>query len=128
MDKKIPCEELKGKMKGFVGRVGEAVPEGKCTWDGKEIPCDEMKGKLKGFFGLGIGVAIALGGIALLLGMAAFVLWIMMLVHAASNAIENKVMWIVLMVFIGLPVSVVYYFVVKRNFVPPSVQPPPVAV
>ena len=44
-----------------------------------------------------------------------FALWLWMIIHAASKPIENKAMWIVLMVLVGPIVSIVYYFVVKRK-------------
>lgn len=44
------------------------------------------------------------------------VFWIMMLIHVAKNDVENKTLWILLMVFTGVVGAVVYYFIVKRSY------------
>ncbi|EKD46348.1 MAG: hypothetical protein ACD_68C00021G0002 [uncultured bacterium] len=49
-----------------------------------------------------------------------FVLWIMMLIHAASNDIENKTVWILVLALTGIVGAIAYYFIVKRNFVEPT--------
>jgi len=50
------------------------------------------------------------------LGIWATIFWIMMLVHVAKYPVENKLMWIILMVFTGIIGALIYYFVVKRKF------------
>jgi predicted neutral ceramidase superfamily lipid hydrolase len=50
------------------------------------------------------------------LGILATVFWIMMIVHAARHDVENKAMWVILMVFTGIVGALIYYFVVKRKF------------
>jgi len=62
-----------------------------------------------------------------LVGIAAFIFWIVMLVHAASHPVENKAMWIILMVFTGVIGSLIYYFVVKRKFAKQIAQQGPSA-
>jgi hypothetical protein len=87
----------------------------------------------------GFGKAIsALFGIAFLgvivfvaIGIASFVFWLLMFIHAASKPIENKALWIVILIFTGAIGAIVYYFVVKKKFdlqeksktQPPSVPP-----
>ena len=61
-------------------------------------------------------------------GLVSFVFWIMMLIHACSNNIPNKVLWIVLLFLFGIIAAIVYYFAVKRhcttNYIPPvNTQP-----
>lgn len=56
-----------------------------------------------------------------LLFIVSFVFWIIMLIHASQNDIPDKNMWVVILVvslIVGLPMvgSIVYYFVVKKNF------------
>jgi magnesium-transporting ATPase (P-type) len=94
-----------------------------CSLNGRDIPCDQL--------GEGFGKAIGLGFGALalffVLTIAASIFWIMMIIHAASKPIENRPMWIVILVLTGLLGAIVYYFVVKRNFkegMAPSVMPP----
>lgn len=85
-----------------------ALAQAKCTKFGKEVPCEELKGLLG--WGLGIIALFIIGGIV------ALVFWILMLVHAATKPIDNKEMWMILMVFTGIVGAFIYYFVVKRKF------------
>ena len=89
-----------------------ALAQAKCTANGREIPCEELGkqvgGVLTGLFGVMIFAAI--------IGLLLTVFWILMIVHAATKPIENKGMWIVIMVFTGVLGAIVYYFAVKRDF------------
>ncbi|MEK7511460.1 MAG: PLDc N-terminal domain-containing protein [Patescibacteria group bacterium] len=49
------------------------------------------------------------------LGVLFFVFWVWMLIDALKNQTENKVMWVLLMIFFSLPGAVVYYIVEKRK-------------
>jgi len=89
-----------------------ALAEATCTLNGEEVPCDEFKTLVGTYFGIGIAIALVVGAI----GLAATVFWILMLVHALSNDIEDKAMWAILIVFTNIIGAVIYYFVVKRNF------------
>ncbi|MBI5079052.1 PLDc N-terminal domain-containing protein [Candidatus Wolfebacteria bacterium] len=40
----------------------------------------------------------------------------MMIVHAARHPINNKGVWIVVMIFTGIVGALIYYFTVKRKF------------
>ena len=88
-----------------------ALAAGKCSVNGEEVPCEQIAGELKGLLGWGIGIFIALA----VFGLWATVFWIMMLVHAAKHNVDNKAMWIILMVFTGIVGAVIYYFVEKRK-------------
>lgn len=85
----------------------------KCTVNGKEIPCEQVAKTAGKAIGLGIGF-IALFAV---IGTAFFIFWIMMLIHAISKPIENKGMWVVLLIFTGIIGALIYYFMVKRNFI-----------
>jgi len=84
----------------------------KCTVNGREVDCAELGNQVKGFLGWGIGIFLLFAA----LGIWATVFWIMMIVHAAKYNVENKAMWIILMVFTGIVGALIYYFVVKRKF------------
>lgn len=88
------------------------LPQGKCTVNGKDVPCDEAAKQLGGFFGAAIGIFIAW----IVIVIAASVFWLMMLIHAASHPIENKALWVVVIVVFNLVGALVYYFAVKRPF------------
>jgi len=90
--------------------LAQATATTGCELNGEPIPCEELTAQFGGLFaGLGV-LAIVVPIIALVGG----IFWLMMLIHAASNPIENKALWIVILIFTGIIGAVVYYFVVKR--------------
>jgi len=89
-----------------------AFAAAKCTVNGREVDCAELGNQVKGFLGWGIGIFLLFAA----LGIWATVFWIMMIVHAAKHNVENKAMWIILIVFTGIVGALIYYFVVKRKF------------
>jgi len=99
------------------------LAEAQCEINGQPVPCDQLTESIGGFLGWGIAVVVVL----FLVGIAAFIFWIVMLVHAASHPVENKAMWIILMVFTGVIGSLIYYFVVKRKFAKQIAQQGPSA-
>ncbi|MEK7583394.1 MAG: PLD nuclease N-terminal domain-containing protein [Patescibacteria group bacterium] len=60
-------------------------------------------------------------GIIVVIMLAGLVFWIVMLVHAIRHDIKDKALWIIIMILTGWLGAIVYYFVVKRNFVPGAV-------
>jgi prolipoprotein diacylglyceryltransferase len=44
------------------------------------------------------------------------VFWIRMLIHVAKHDVENKVVWILIIVLTGILGAIIYYFVVKKDF------------
>jgi len=96
----------------LLGATQLALAQAKCTVNGREVPCEEAARQLKTFLGFGLGALVLVFAIII----AAAVFWIMMLVHAASHQIDNKAMWIILMVFTGIIGALAYYVVVKRKF------------
>ena len=93
--------------------------------NGKQVDCAQVAEDAWGFLKMGLWVILVFGVLCL----ASFVFWLIMLIHACSNNIPNKVLWIVLLVGIGLiggglVIAIVYYFVVKRhcvtNYIPPA--------
>lgn len=97
-------------LMSFVSQVVSAVAT--CEVNGREVPCDQLGETVKGFFGWGIGIFL----IFFAFGIWAMVFWIMMIVHAVKHDIENKAMWIIIMVFTGFVGAIVYYFVIKKEF------------
>lgn len=69
--------------------------------------------------GLGIGMMIFFG-IAMLIGLAFFIFWIMMLVDAIKRQWPERSTWMIILIvsmFFGLSwlASILYYFLVKRK-------------
>lgn len=83
-----------------------------CRLNGEDIPCDQLGGGFARVIGLGFGFFL----FAFVCMIAGTVFWLMMIIHAASKPIENRPMWIVLMVLTGIVGALIYYFVVKRGF------------
>ncbi len=96
------------------------LAEETCTVNGNVVPCEQLGKQITGFLGWGILTIF----IVLALGIFCFVFWLLMIIHAAQHDIDNKAMWIIIMVFTGIIGAVIYYFVVKRKFdkkfIPPS--------
>jgi len=67
--------------------------------------------------GLGIFIVIIIL-LAIILGIASFVFWILMVIDAAKRGFKNsneKVVWIIVIVLLGALGALIYYFAVKRN-------------
>ncbi len=102
-------------MKRYLSLVGaftmlavSRAAQAQCTLNGQDVPCEDVSGAF-GMFAL-IAIPFAILGIAL------FIFWIMMIVHAATKPIENKAVWILVLVFFQGLGAIVYYFAVKRPF------------
>ncbi|MDP3970397.1 MAG: PLDc N-terminal domain-containing protein [bacterium] len=79
-------------------------------------------GTSTGSAALGVGILIFIGIMGLISLVAlAFVIW--MIVDAAKRDFDQKVLWILLMVFIGFIPAVIYYFMIKRKNVTGSGKP-----
>jgi hypothetical protein len=78
-----------------------------CKVNGEVVTCPA---------GLGTGMLI-FSIVMFALGIFFFVFWLKMIIHAARNPIQNKALWIILMVILGFLPAVIYYFVVKKDFV-----------
>ncbi len=83
-----------------------------CTLNGQPVSCDELNKQLGGMLGnLGIFAVVFA-----IIGLACAIFWLMMLIHAATHPINNKALWIVVLVFTGIIGAILYYFLVKRSF------------
>jgi hypothetical protein len=89
-----------------------ALAQAKCYKSGVEVPCEELAKSVKSFFAWGIGGFLFVFALIIL----TTVFWIMMIVHAARHPINNKGIWIVVMIFTGIIGAIIYYFAVKRKF------------
>lgn len=89
-----------------------ALAASTCTINNQEVPCESVLNQASGLFGWGLGLII----IFFVFGIWATVFWVMMIIHAAKNNIEDKGMWIILLVFTGIIGAIIYYFVVKQKF------------
>ncbi|MEK7074877.1 MAG: PLDc N-terminal domain-containing protein [Patescibacteria group bacterium] len=89
-----------------------AFAQATCTVNGKQVPCEQAFQTLKTWAGLGFGAIIAFI-VLLVLG---FIFWLMMLIHASTKPIENRGMWVVILLFTSIIGAVAYYFAVKRKF------------
>jgi len=90
-----------GDVSGGLGVDGE-IPIG-------EAPLLDDPSQAGAFLGVGMIFVF-------IIGLLAFIFWIMMLVHAIKYPIENKVLWLLLILLTGIIGSIVYYFAVKRHY------------
>ena len=104
------------------GTLMPLLASAQCELNGKEVPCEELT---QGAAGWILGGGLVFLGIMMLLLLVLTIFWIWMLVHAIAKPIENKAVWIVLMLIFGIPVSIAYFFLVKRKFqeAPAPTQP-----
>jgi hypothetical protein len=94
-----------------------------CRVNGEIVPCDQLGSQMSGYFGWMIFAFL----LFIAFGIWSTVFWVMMIVHAATNDVENKAIWVVLMVFTGIVGAVAYYFAVKRKFKPQTASASPAA-
>ena len=94
-----------------------AFAQATCYRNGVAVPCEELTGVLWG--------SLAFVGFAAVIGIASTIFWLVMLIHAISKPVENKAMWVVVLVFTGIIGAILYYFMVKRKYQAPTVPMPP---
>lgn len=68
------------------------------------------------------GGFIVFWGIFMVIMLAGLVFWIVMLVHAIRHDIKDKPLWIILLLLTGWLGGIIYYFVIRRNFVAGAVS------
>ena len=93
----------------FISLANIAAAQATCSINGQNVPCDQF---FNSFGGLLIGFMITMW----VIGLIGFIFWLIMLIHAATKPIENKVVWILIIILTNIIGAIVYYFVVKRNF------------
>jgi hypothetical protein len=110
-----------------------------CTLNGQPISCSDLVHKAKPFIGLGIGIFAAL----LILAIACFVFWFVMLMHAINHDSPDRTLWIVVLgvaflAGLGFIAAIIYFFAEKSNaervgavspqqpIMPPQTPTPPV--
>jgi len=89
-----------------------ATSSSSCSVNGKEVDCDEMTKDI----GKGIKSVFRMIAVWGIIGLLFTIFWIMMLVHAISKPIPNKVLWILVIVLLSPIGAIVYYFSIKRHF------------
>ncbi len=102
--------------------TGSVTSHATCIVNWEEVDCEKMAEDVGNVVGAGLKVV----GVGLLVGLVSFIFWIMMLIHAFSNPIADKGVWILVLFLVPFG-FLIYYFVVKRNYVsvPASTINPP---
>jgi hypothetical protein len=83
-----------------------------CKVNGKIVPCAQLGNQFKAFADWGIGLVVLL----LILAIWATIFWFRMLIHAITHDIDNKPLWIIIILFTHLVGAFIYYRAVKRPF------------
>jgi len=76
----------------------------KCMLNGVEIPCSQISPVLW-------AIPIVMG----IIGLLFFVFWLWMLIDAIKNEKENKLVWVLVILFLNLLGALIYYFAAKRK-------------
>lgn len=102
----------------FPYQIANAVENVNCMINGRQVPCEQVQEQLQGMgLLLGIGaVFMAIWLLFLIITIVGGIFWLLMLIHASSHEIENKPLWIIILVFTNFLGALVYYFTVKRPF------------
>lgn len=77
-----------------------------CTINGQPAPCEEVFGIFKTLAWLFVPLLI----VAVIAGL--FTLW--MLIDCIKRDFDNKVLWVILILFLNVLGAILYYFMVKR--------------
>ena len=80
-----------------------------CKLNGEVVACPDFGAVFFGFFGV-------MWAVMVLFMISATVFWILMIIHVATHPIENKAIWVLLLIFTGIIGAIVYYFGIKRPF------------
>jgi len=88
--------------------ISTALAQATCTVNGEEVPCEEL--------GDAIGSMGAILFVFPLIMLVLFIFWLVMLIHAIRHEIDNKVLWILILLLVGPLGALIYYFVVKRPY------------
>lgn len=89
----------------FISQIASAASE--CRLNGEVVDCSEISGFLWAGFGF-LGVILVIG---LIMG----IFWLWMLIHAISHNIENKAIWILIILVTGPIGALIYYIAIKKN-------------
>lgn len=79
-----------------------------CKLNGQVVPCDQIKGSAMAVLGV--------TGLILLLAVGLSAHWIWMLVHCLTKEVDNKLIWVLLMIFTGFIGSLLYAFIEKKKY------------
>ena len=87
-----------------------ATASANCEVNGQPVPCDQVFNNpaFQAIAGFGIFFIILM----IVLG----IFWLIMLIHAIVKPIENKPLWIIVLLLFGPLGAIVYYFAIKRPF------------
>ncbi len=113
-------------LAGLLLPLAVLANKGNCEINGRNVPCEDFYNAAKPFIGIGLG----LFAVFAIVGVLLTIFWIWILVHATTKNIENKALWIILLIIFSTLAAIVYYFAVNRPFdknqpSQPIVTPPP---
>jgi hypothetical protein len=94
-------------------KLGEEAKEISEEFDGKNIQINYSgEGEIGNILGFGLFFLF----LFLAISIFCLVFWILMLVHAISKPINQKAIWILILLLFGIIGALVYYFAVKKDF------------
>jgi uncharacterized membrane protein YedE/YeeE len=100
---------LPALITAFIAWLGVVQPVyASCTINGKEIPCDQFWNSYGLFF-------TAFTGGAMIIAAGIFMFWLWMLIDCLRQEMPNKRWWVLGFFFVGGPIALVYYVLVKKK-------------
>lgn len=82
-----------------------------CYVNGEEVPCGTFMPGMLGIGFLTLGVIIPLVAVVVL----SVVFWLLMLIDCLQRDFEDKLVWVLVLLFLTLLGAILYYFLVKRK-------------
>lgn len=106
----VCTKDVENESSGSIG--SQVLNTATCTLNGKNVDCAEMTKTAKSWFNTGLWTLLFFGILFLIGG----IFWLVMLIHALSNPIPNKILWVAVIFFVSFIGAVIYYFVIKRSY------------
>jgi len=89
-----------------------------CKINGQEVPCDQVAPQATGILSLVFGAFLLFFIFMIIICIASFVIWLILLIDCIKrtnyNKLDDKTIWILLLVFTGIIGAIIYYFMIKR--------------
>lgn len=111
-----PQEE---SVDNLVEQIGDTVSSSEPTLyndfevenDTKQVDTNISGEEFTRFMGFGFGFFL----VVILLAVVGFVFWLWSLIHVLSNPVANKLIWVIVIVFLQLLGAILYYFIGRKK-------------
>lgn len=117
MNKKLTAFAL--IFSGLAFRGSSVFAQSTCKLNGEVVPCGQIAEGLGRFLSIGFSFFILM----IVLVIVAIIFWLTMFIHAITHhTIENRAIWIIVLIITGPIGGLVYYFLIERPFAAKSAK------